>query len=75
MCTYFINNNAPPEIKTIELVFSSMGYSSDKVFGVIEKNIRKKTSDILLIMTYILIYLMREENWALEKTQDFSIIS
>lgn len=45
MLFYWLTNNAPPQVKTIELLFPMVGHSflpPDRVFARIEKTIRKK---------------------------------
>ncbi|XP_050310860.1 uncharacterized protein LOC126746594 [Anthonomus grandis grandis] len=58
MCIYFLGNIAPPHIGEIELVFPIRGHSflpSDRVFGIIEKKLRK-LSEITNPNTYIDIF-------------------
>nr|XP_022907523.1 uncharacterized protein LOC111419015 [Onthophagus taurus] len=49
MCSYFLANVAPPNVKTIELIFPVPGHSylpSDRIFGRIEKILKKESTII-----------------------------
>lgn len=45
MITYWLGHEAPEKIKTVEIIFPVVGHSflpSDRIFGLIEREIRKK---------------------------------
>nr|CAI5856372.1 unnamed protein product [Callosobruchus analis] len=57
MCSHFLNNLVPPNIKKIELIFPIPGHSFLLVFGRIEK-VLKKEATIINPSTYNEIFKM-----------------